>query len=98
MFVAQSRAALDAVHMGVRACIGASPFRLAGLSVMTTLTGSALIALQCASGACSIADGWAIAHVDEDFQARMWGGDAEAQARRAARWREMAAAGSVLGV
>ena len=98
MFVAQSRAALDAVRMGVMDCIGASPFRLAGLSVMTTLTGSALLALHCASGACSIAQGWAAAHVDEDFQARMWGADAEAEARRAARWREMAAAGSVLGV
>ena len=36
------------------------------------------------------------AHVDEDFQTGRWGADAEAMARREARWREMEAARVVL--
>ena len=101
MFVAQPAAALAALRAGLMACTGQgqpAPFRLAGLSVMTTLTGSALIALQCGYGATSIADGWAAAHIDEDFQARMWGADPEADSRRAARLCEMQAAGRVLGM
>ncbi len=44
---------------------------------------------------------WKIAHVDEDFQMRAWGQDAEAMARRERRWREMDAAakdGAAVGV
>jgi len=41
---------------------------------------------------------WAAAHVDEDFQTELWGADEEAQARRAARWREMEAAARVLAL
>jgi chaperone required for assembly of F1-ATPase len=39
-----------------------------------------------------LAEAWAAAHIDEDFQMRTWGDDAEALARRAARFKEMAAA------
>ncbi len=67
-------------------------FRLTALHEMTALTGSVLIALALASGAMAFDAGWAAAHVDEDFQARQWGADEEAQARRAARLRDMRAA------
>jgi chaperone required for assembly of F1-ATPase len=73
----------------------ADPFTLAALHVMTTLTGSLLIALGVHSGAFSAEEAWRIAHVDEDFQIGTWGADDEAMARRAARWREMEAAAAI---
>ena len=71
------------------------PFALAALHVMTTLTGSALLALAVARGRLAAEEAWRAAHVDEDFQISRWGKDAEAAARRAARWREMEAAALV---
>ena len=59
---------------------------------MTTLTGSALLALAVARGRLSPEEAWRAAHVDEDFQAERWGVDAEAAARREARRREFEAA------
>ena len=99
MFVAQPKPALAVVKDCIARVTGsgsAAPFRLAALSVITSLTGSALLALQHASGAASAAQAWAAAHVDEEFQARLWGVDEDAQARRTARWREMEAAAQVL--
>jgi chaperone required for assembly of F1-ATPase len=72
------------------------PIALAALSVMTTLTGSALLALAVACGFLSAEAAWRTAHVDEDFQAERWGADMEAMARREARWREFEAAGIVM--
>ena len=68
------------------------PVGLAALSVMTTLSGSALLALAVARGRLSPEEAWRAAHVDEDFQAERWGADGEARARREARWREFEAA------
>jgi chaperone required for assembly of F1-ATPase len=65
---------------------------LACLDVMTTLTGSALITIALACNAITLERAWAAAHVDEDFQTRLWGADAEAAARRTGRFAEMAAA------
>jgi chaperone required for assembly of F1-ATPase len=65
--------------------------------VMTTLTGSILLALGVSRGRLSAAEAWRIAHVDEDFQISQWGEDDEAMARRAARWREMEAAADLAG-
>ncbi|MGO9943798.1 MAG: hypothetical protein ACLPIC_13680, partial [Rhodoblastus sp.] len=69
--------------------------RLAALHVMTTLTGSALIALALAQGGMDFDSAWAASHVDEDHQMRLWGADDEALARRAARKAEMRAAHEV---
>ncbi len=86
--IAAVRAAVDRL-----ARIGAgAPLALACLDVMTGLTGSALIALALASGAMPLDAAWAAAHVDEDFQRRLWGADHAAMARRAGRFTEMAAA------
>ena len=70
----------------------AAPFALAALSVMTTLTGSALLALAVMHGDLTAAEAWRAAHVDEDFEMQAWGEDAEALRRRARQWREMEAA------
>ncbi len=63
---------------------------------MTTLTGSAILALAVAGGFLSAEAAWRAAHIDEDFQAERWGADAEAMARREARWREFEAAAIVV--
>jgi len=91
--VAQSPGALTAVE---RALLPLDPLRLAAISTVTTLTGSALIALALADGALSAEAAWQAGHVDEDWQMSQWGVDAVAMDRRAARWREMQAAAMIL--
>jgi chaperone required for assembly of F1-ATPase len=68
------------------------PASLAGLSAMTNLAGSALLALATARGFLAAEEAWRAAHVDEDFQNEFWGLDEEARVRREARWREFEAA------
>jgi len=92
--VAQDPAVAAAVGRAV------APFdalRLAALHSMTTLTGSALIALAVARGELTPAEAWTAAHAGEDWQMAHWGRDDAALAERAERWREMEAAALVLG-
>ena len=101
-FVTQPEASLAAVRRAVEAVVGpdaddSAALRLAGLHVMTTLTGSPLLALAVAEGFLDAPAAWKAAHVDEDFQIRAWGQDEEATVRRERRWREMEAAARVLG-
>jgi chaperone required for assembly of F1-ATPase len=63
---------------------------------ITTLTGSALLAIALARGALTIDQAWAAAHVDEDWNMTFWGRDEIALERRAARLAEMQAAATVL--
>jgi chaperone required for assembly of F1-ATPase len=70
---------------------------LAALATITTLTGSAIIALAAAAGDLAPEAAWQAAHVDEDWQAERWGRDEEAARARASRWRDMAAAALVIG-
>jgi chaperone required for assembly of F1-ATPase len=93
MHVAQPHAALAAIGAALTACD--DPAELAALSVMTTLTGSALLALAVARGFLTPQNAWRAAHIDEDFQAERWGVDADAMARRQGRWREFEAAATV---
>ena len=93
--VAQNRETLAAVDEALRAL---DPLKLAAVSTVTTLTGSALIALALADGALSAEAAWAAAHVDEDWQMSQWGIDAMAMERRAARFEEMRAAALILDV
>ena len=100
VFVAQPEAALAAVREAV-AAVAAGPaaaLRLAALSVMTSLTGSVLIALAVARGAMDVDAAWAAANVDEDYQMRHWGADADALARRERRHRDMVAAATLYGL
>jgi chaperone required for assembly of F1-ATPase len=89
-FVAQPEAAVAALRQRIGE--ETSPFRLAALHVMTTLTGSALLALAHAAGRLTAEEAWAAAHVDERFQERVWGEDEEALQRRARRQAEFRAA------
>lgn len=79
----QPESALEAVSAALATV--EDPFALAALHVMTTMTGSALLALAVARGSLSAEEAWRIANVDEDFQIAQWGEDEEASARRAAR-------------
>ena len=90
----QPREAISAYAEGLRAF--ATPLGLACLHTVTSLTGSALLALAVAMRRLSAEDAWAAAHVDEDWQIEHWGTDEEAFRRRANRWREMQAAAAVL--
>lgn len=74
------------------------PLGLAALHVITTLTGSALLALAHADGAVDTDAAWAAAHVDEDWQIEHWGQDSEAAERRQMRECEMRAASRILGL
>lgn len=84
--------ALVGAHLRLRS----EPLRLAALHVMTTLTGSALLALAVEGGALAPEEAWAAAHVDEDWNVELWGEDTEAAARRAMRAREMMAAAALI--
>ncbi|MBJ3778214.1 ATP12 family chaperone protein [Acuticoccus mangrovi] len=72
------------------------PLPLAALHQLTTLTGSALIALAVARGTLGFDEGWIAAHVDEDWNIAEWGEDAEAARRRAQRRRDAQEAAFVL--
>lgn len=80
-----------------RALAGEDAFRLAAIHTITTIGGSAIIALAVARGRLSAAQAWAAAGVDEDWQVEQWGEDSEAAARRADRRRELVAAAFILG-
>ena len=92
VYVAQPEAALTAA----RAVIPGDPWRLGAVHTVTTLTGSALIALAMAGGALAADAAWQAAHVDEDWNMAQWGGDEMALARREFRFAEFQAAALVL--
>jgi chaperone required for assembly of F1-ATPase len=90
--VAQPEAALAAAHVAVPD----DPWRLGAAHVITTLTGSALIALAMARGHLSEDAAWQAAHVDEDWNTEQWGRDEMATQRRDFRFAEFRAAAAVL--
>ena len=69
-----------------------APFPLAAMSPLVTLTGSLVAALALPERSADADAVWSAAHVDEDWQAELWGSDAEAQAARAHRRGEFDAA------
>ena len=79
-----------------RAALPADPWSIAALHVVTTLTGSALLALALMRGVLDQDQVWAAAHVDEDWNIEKWGVDEEVAARRAARLVDFQAAASLL--
>jgi chaperone required for assembly of F1-ATPase len=86
----------DAAIATASAAIPRDAWRLGAVHSITTLTGSALIALAMARGAMTAEAAWIAAHVDEDWNMALWGRDELALARRAYRFAEMTAAAQVL--
>ncbi len=80
------------------AAIPRDPWRLGAVHSLTTLTGSALIALALAHKAISPDAAWTAAHVDEDWNMELWGHDTLALERREQRLSEMKAAATVLAL
>jgi chaperone required for assembly of F1-ATPase len=82
----------------VRALVGrtADPVALAAMHVLTTIGGSALIALAVADGGLAAEAAFDAAEVDERWSAETWGADAEAAARTALRRRDFLAAAGLL--
>jgi chaperone required for assembly of F1-ATPase len=92
IYADQPKAAVAAA----RVAIPADPWRLGAVASVTTLSGSALLALALAHGQIDVDAAWAAAHVDEDWQIAHWGHDDEAVTRRAFRFAEFQAAAAVL--
>jgi chaperone required for assembly of F1-ATPase len=86
----------DEAVTAARGALPQNAWSVAALHVVTTLTGSALLALALAHEVRSADQVWAAAHVDEDWNAEKWGVDEEAASRRAARLKDFAAAVTVL--
>jgi chaperone required for assembly of F1-ATPase len=97
--VAQPEAAVAAAATAIpKGADVAQAWRLGALSVVTTLTGSALLSLALAAGRLSADEAWAAAHVDEDWNMTFWGRDELALQRRSYRFADMQAAATVLAL
>jgi len=92
--IEQPRAAILAISHHLNNIV--SPFILASLHVMTTLTGSGLIALMVGEGALSVQKAWEIAHLEEDWTNEHWGEDVQAMQRRTYRKGEFDAAAAMM--
>jgi chaperone required for assembly of F1-ATPase len=86
----------DSAIAAARAALPDDPWSVAALHVVTTLTGSALLALTLVRGALDSEQVWIAAHVDDDWNIQQWGVDEEVAARRLARWVDFQAAASIL--
>jgi chaperone required for assembly of F1-ATPase len=86
----------DSAIKAARAVFPGDPWSVAALHVVTTLTGSALLALALLHGVRDADQVWAAAHVDEDWNIEKWGIDEEVAARRAARLVDFTAATRIL--
>ena len=86
----------DSAIAAARAALPTNAWSIAALHVVTTLTGSALLALALMRGVIDQDHAWAAANVDEDWNIEQWGGDEEVAARRAARRVDFRAAAAVL--
>jgi chaperone required for assembly of F1-ATPase len=92
MHVRQPDSAVEAAQ----SALPNDPWSVAAVHVVTTLTGSALLALALAHGARDPDQVWDAAHVDEDWNRDQWGVDEEVAARRAAREVDFRAAVRIL--
>jgi chaperone required for assembly of F1-ATPase len=93
-FVEQPPSSLAALQPRLEAIT--EPLALAALHVLTTISGSALIALAVADGLLDAAAGFDAGECDADYEAGIWGLDAEAAERRALRLIDFEAATSLL--
>lgn len=86
----------DAIAAAVETLLAdGNALKLAATSLLTTLTGSAVLALAAREKHLSIEHVWQLAHIDEAWQREKWGSDADADARQAARWTTATAAAAL---
>ena len=92
--VAQPDASIAALEARLSAIT--SPVAVAALHVLTTISGSALIAIAVADGFLDADAGYDAGEVDGDYEVSVWGSDDEATDRRANRLRDFRAAVTLL--
>lgn len=80
--VPQDRAALDRLKSRIAAL---DPWGLTALHDLVTLPGSVVLGLAVLAGRIDADEAYTLSRLDEDFQARIWGRDDEAEAASAAR-------------
>lgn len=86
----------DEAVAAARASMPVDAWRLGALHTVTTLTGSALLALALLHRRLDADAVWAAAHVDEDWNIETWGADDEVMSKRAVRRADFDAAAKVL--
>ena len=86
----------ESAMAAARGALPQNPWSIAATHVVTTMTGSALLALALRHGVLTPDEVWAAANVDEDWNIEKWGVDEEVAARRAARLVDFEAAARVL--
>jgi chaperone required for assembly of F1-ATPase len=86
----------DEAIAAARKVMPADAWRLGAMHSVTTLTGSALLALALSANAATPDAVWDAAHVDEDHNMQTWGRDEQAMARRDVRAKEFDAAVRIL--
>lgn len=92
---AQPAATIERLGQAVAA---RTPFELAGLSPLVTISGSLVIALAVAGGASTPEQAWAAASLEDRWQTEKWGEDAEAVAVLANRQRDFEAGARFLSL
>jgi chaperone required for assembly of F1-ATPase len=95
MHVPQPAATLAGLH-GLLA--GLSPWQLAPLQPLVTLSGSVVLGLSVLHGVLGAEEAFAAGHVDEAWSAEQWGADHLAEADREGRRRQFAAAARFLSL
>ncbi|MEM6486873.1 MAG: ATP12 family protein [Pseudomonadota bacterium] len=95
MFAAQERAAIARLADAVAAC---DAWRLTGLFELVTLSGSLVLGLACLGGRLDAAECWRLSRIDEDWNIREWGEDAEAAATAARREAALHAAARLIAL
>ncbi|MGL5363475.1 MAG: ATP12 family chaperone protein [Bosea sp. (in: a-proteobacteria)] len=93
-FIQQSDAALAAIAKAIN--VIPAPFALAATHSIMTLTGSIILALALQQGHLDADAVWDAAHLDETYQASVWGQDDEAILRQTNRRRDFDAAVTLL--
>jgi chaperone required for assembly of F1-ATPase len=86
----------DSAVAAARTAFPGDAWSIAALHVVTTITGSALLALALLHEVRDPDQIWAAAHVDEDWNIDKWGLDEEVAARRATREVDFRAATQIL--
>lgn len=94
MHIEQPREAVNAFGAALRNFN--SPIELAAMHTLTSLTGSAILALALAYKAFELDDIWTRSNLDELWTAELWGDDEEAVERRQSRHKELQAAYATL--
>ena len=93
MHVAQPSATVERLSHAIATL---DPFRLAGLSPLTTIGGSLVAALAVLEKAITPEEAWDAVSVDDRWQLEQWGADAEAEAALENRRRDFLAAARFL--